>query len=245
MRLLLVVFCWMFGLSTQERIGWRIVGGYNAFIEEYPFHASLRIRGQHKCSGSIISSRSILTAAHCIYNKSPKEVTVVTGSSYLDRGGVLYQVRKIKIHEYFNISTIHNDIALLILNRSIVFNSETIPIRLNPFYIGPDVNCELCGFGISDFPNGNITNELQVVGLATISYELCKQLLDPSPIYPSQLCTLSKKGLGTCKGDSGSPLISYGIQIGIVSWGRSCALGYPDVFTRISSYIDWIVFNVA
>lgn len=31
-----------------------------------------------------------------------------------------------------------------------------------------------------------------------------------------------------------------GIQIGIVSYSRPCGIGYPDVYTRVYSYIDWL-----
>ena len=42
------------------------------------------------------------------------------------------------------------------------------------------------------------------------------------------------------QGDAGSPLVTAGIQIGIASWGSPCAQGYPDVHTRVYSYIEWI-----
>lgn len=50
------------------------------------------------------------------------------------------------------------------------------------------------------------------------------------------------------QGDSGGPLIlkkgNRAIQIGIVSFSIPCAVpGYPDVFTRVSKYIDWISKN--
>lgn len=42
------------------------------------------------------------------------------------------------------------------------------------------------------------------------------------------------------QGDSGGPLVAENAQIGVVSWGRPCAKGVPDVFTRVYSYRDWI-----
>ena len=42
------------------------------------------------------------------------------------------------------------------------------------------------------------------------------------------------------QGDSGGPLVADGKQIGIVSFGEPCAVGTPDVFTRVSSYTKWI-----
>lgn len=42
------------------------------------------------------------------------------------------------------------------------------------------------------------------------------------------------------QGDSGSPLVYNGILIGIFSWTKPCALGFPDVFTRINHFTDFI-----
>lgn len=44
------------------------------------------------------------------------------------------------------------------------------------------------------------------------------------------------------QGDSGGPLVANGKQWGVVSWSvKPCtAKGYPGVFARVSSYIDWI-----
>lgn len=47
-------------------------------------------------------------------------------------------------------------------------------------------------------------------------------------------------GTGVCHGDSGSPLVYNGKLIGVTSWLYGCAAGYPDGFTRVSEYIDWI-----
>nr|CAD7461461.1 unnamed protein product [Timema tahoe] len=46
------------------------------------------------------------------------------------------------------------------------------------------------------------------------------------------------------RGDSGGPLVANGALVGIVSWGQPCALGVPDVYVRVSDYIDWIYNNI-
>lgn len=48
------------------------------------------------------------------------------------------------------------------------------------------------------------------------------------------------------QGDSGSALIlqETGEQIGIVSWGFPCAVGAPDMFTRISAFKDFLSEHV-
>jgi len=42
------------------------------------------------------------------------------------------------------------------------------------------------------------------------------------------------------QGDSGSALLAEGVQIGIASFVTPCALGEPDVFTKVSAHQSWI-----
>jgi hypothetical protein len=46
------------------------------------------------------------------------------------------------------------------------------------------------------------------------------------------------------QGDSGSPLVANDVQIGLASFVRPCAVGYPDVYTRVSAFKDWIAQHV-
>ena len=43
-----------------------ILGGKNADKNEYPWLVMLKYNGGFRCSGSIISEKTILTAAHCV-----------------------------------------------------------------------------------------------------------------------------------------------------------------------------------
>lgn len=45
----------------------RIVNGKQIPISEAPYQVSLRLRGRHNCGRSVISTRFVLTAAHCTY----------------------------------------------------------------------------------------------------------------------------------------------------------------------------------
>lgn len=63
-----------------------------------------------------------------------------------------------------------------------------------------------------------------------------------APVYDSNLCAFTKKGVGACHGDSGGPLVLADTheQVGVVSWGLPCGRGLPDVYTRLTSYSEWI-----
>ena len=42
------------------------------------------------------------------------------------------------------------------------------------------------------------------------------------------------------QGDSGGPLVADNKVIGIASFVEPCALGVPDVYTRVSAYLSWM-----
>lgn len=79
--------------------------------------------------------------------------------------------------------------------------------------------------------------------MTTMSNEECrKKSMPKTPIKdPITLCAYSgSKGNGICIGDSGGPLVNDNKLIGVSSWGVACAKGYPDGFTRISTFAPWI-----
>lgn len=62
------------------------------------------------------------------------------------------------------------------------------------------------------------------------------------------ICIKTTGGISTCNGDSGGPLVladGSNTLIGATSFGIvfGCELGWPGVFTRITSYLDWIENN--
>ena len=73
-------------------------------------------------------------------------------------------------------------------------------------------------------------------------------------ILPSQVCVHDDsppKGQrpSVCKGDSGGPMMcwsDHSILNGVTSWGQTGCYGdLPSVYTRVSSYIPWIVENIS
>lgn len=88
-------------------------------------------------------------------------------------------------------------------------------------------------------------------GIEAVSQQQCAARYPQDLIGRGQLCAgLDQGGKDSCQGDSGGPLVSYGKdgcpkQIGVVSWGVGCGEkddegAYFGVYTRISSYAEWI-----
>ncbi|XP_068085728.1 trypsin-like [Anabrus simplex] len=74
----------------------------------------------------------------------------------------------------------------------------------------------------------------------TISLARLPRRGDPIPVHGSATIM----GWGFTDGDSGSPVVVDGEVVGIVSWGAKKTLYFPNVHTRVSSYIDWIEEHV-
>ena len=63
-------------------------------------------------------------------------------------------------------------------------------------------------------------------------------------ITENQICAISNIS-SACQGDSGGPLqiqsrIKLLTVVGLSSYGISCSGQYPGIYTKISSYLDWI-----
>ncbi|XP_031847213.1 chymotrypsin-2 [Nomia melanderi] len=218
----------------------QIVGGKDAPAGKFPYQVSLQSNGRHFCGGSIINQRYILTAAHCVEGTSPSAVTVVAGSNKLSVKGVSYGVEKITVHPRYSSILIVNDIAVLRVNRNIAFTNLVKPVKLASSETAEGSSVVLSGWGTTK-AGGSVPDNLQEINLQVYSQSKCKKT--HSNLRDTHICTFTKSGEGACHGDSGGPLVNNGEQVGVVSFGRPCGVGYPDVFTRVSSFASWIKAN--
>lgn len=217
----------------------RVVGGSIAEEGFAPYQVSLQEDG-HVCGGAIIDRDWVITAAHCVVYNEPEELKVLTGTQDLTKSGVFYYVKRIYVHCNYDNPSMHNDIALLHLNSSIIFNDKTQKVGLptKPLVDGDDV--VLTGWG-ADEPFGRAQQQLKKVDLKFLDHNVCLEALHYDPdLDVGHVCTFTKYGEGSCHGDSGGPLVRNGTLVGIVNWGYPCAVGYPDAFASPYFYLDWI-----
>lgn len=146
---------------------------------------------------------------------------------------------------YINVNA--HDIALVKLERSVNFTEYIQPINLPPKepFDRPLGILYVPGFGDTK----NISQSmlyLRFVRMKEITNDECGMAWEWK-INESQLCAVGQEHYNhtTCRGDSGSGLIkrkseNKSLVLGIVSYGAPGCLGKPKVFTRVSSYLDFI-----
>ncbi|XP_046991904.1 mite allergen Eur m 3-like [Schistocerca americana] len=241
-----------------SEVSGRIINGEPAALGEFPAQLSLQKNGHHSCGASILSDYWALTAAHCVYALvSGTVLELLSGTITLDEGGTRHSVTSIVIHpQYDESDSWVNDVAVLRVWMPFPLNSETVaPIQLPEQ--GEDTPAgspvTVVGWGRLSF-DGNISNSLQKVDIEVWDRDLCSLLFEDgfqSPVYLTQICAAGVDERGSScdvstapiqfQGDSGGTLLLEGVVVGLVSWSYRCATPpYPTVYTRVSSYVDWI-----
>ncbi|KAF7991036.1 hypothetical protein HCN44_000841 [Aphidius gifuensis] len=223
----------------------RILGGENASDGEFPYMVSLRRDGLHFCGGAIISPRHILTAAHCFVGKADPpyitNLTVVSGAVKKRYHGQSHNVLKVTVHPNFTRgfeARWRDDIAVLTVSQKIVVNNRQSSIPLPTQDTPGDVTAVLTGWGqlsSTDFIEPDV---LQKRHVRILKNKDCND--KNSRMLDSQICGYDGEGTGFCNGDSGSPLVYNDEVVGIVSFSVLCGLGYPDLYTRVYHYLDFI-----
>lgn len=108
-----------------------IVNGHEAIKHEYPFMAALMNRNRQFCGGSLIDSKHVLTAAHCVAHMSKFDVQnlrVRLGDHNIKSGQeashVEKRVKRVIRHKGFSSTTLWNDVAILTLDEDVNMNDN-------------------------------------------------------------------------------------------------------------------------
>ncbi|XP_043208290.1 suppressor of tumorigenicity 14 protein homolog [Amphibalanus amphitrite] len=236
----------------------RIVGGTETEESEYPWQAGVwPVYGERVllCNGSVLSSRYVLTAAHCVQG-TPSVVMVMLGNvrGNPPSGEESFQASRILVHPLWEQSRIFHDFALLQLNRQIPFSSYVSPVCLpTPGETYEDLVATASGLGklSTEGPVSDALMEVDLYILDPINCGAMMHLLELPYNSSVVLCAGGTGGKGTCFGDSGGPLVTEVdgrfVLVGITSFGKGgCAIAdQPAFFARVTGVLDWIVENTA
>lgn len=142
--------------SLEENINDdRIIGGQTAKPGQFPYMAALRqkhgtVFQKHRCGGGILSSRSIITCAHCTQGEfsNISNLVIAAGSHERFYDGQIYYLDRIVNHPAFNeTGRLRNDISLLRTIKRIQFNTLVQSISLRKQFVGADVAAVISCWG--------------------------------------------------------------------------------------------------
>ncbi|CAF1198807.1 unnamed protein product [Rotaria sp. Silwood1] len=227
----------------------RIVGGRQALAHSYPWQVLLNNRDQF-CGASVLNTRWLITAAHCVNGTHPRSLLAEFGvhDRYrIEPSRTSRTIKQIIVHPSYSGKSNRwmNDIALLQLSEPLVFNSFIRPICLSSTNdsVKHGERTIVTGWG-STRGTGSFRYLREVEVLIQSNDQCGLKALRWETNICAGLCKNST--CDACQGDSGGPMIllrnGRWYLVGLISWGFSCAgLG---VYTKISYYSEWIVQTI-
>lgn len=260
----------------EHRCGMRNANGINSRIltaddkgeaefGEWPWQAAiLKNEGKNKvfkCGGTLIDEFHIITVAHCVdsFLEKPSQLTVRLGewdtqseSEFMPHED--FTVDSIIMHPEYRKNNLHNDIAILRVDKEVIFkghiDTACLP-RDEDDFVGHD--CVVTGWGTDAYKSGRYSNIMKEVIMPVISNEECQDKLRKTrlgryfKLHNGFMCAGGEENKDSCKGDGGGPLACYREQdysytvAGLVSWGIDCGKAdVPGVYINLKKYIDWI-----
>lgn len=197
------------------------------------FVASLQSTTQppvHHCGGVLIAKSWIITGNECVLGKTPRQMSVRTGSTSYRVGGSLSFVTRIVSHPA-------GDVALV----QLASTSNATPVAIADESASGGTSGRVLGWGQTCPDVGCRTSEtLRQVAGEVEPGSVCGGASD-------RLCVSYPSGGGPCSGDEGGPMIAgvagevrlAGVVPGRLLAGQGCDMGRSSVID-VTLFRDWI-----
>jgi V8-like Glu-specific endopeptidase len=217
--------------------GRRVIGG--ELYEGLPAIGAILLRDKLHCTGTVIGSQTVLTAAHCLHGYDERMMSFVTGPDAFDRDAPRYRLIDKRIHQDYIESPLGtHDIGVIYLAR--------------PFGEGPVV----------PLPTEDVSSIIVSKKLSFIGYGYTRIQADGSHSDNGQKmkADMAARGVAewtfsyggkehsTCNGDSGGPALLGTPEtelrvVGVTSWGDGACSEF-GVNMRVDKYTTWLNQNM-
>ncbi|XP_017044901.1 clotting factor G beta subunit-like [Drosophila ficusphila] len=233
--------------SGKAPVQLRMVGAQLANPNTTTWMASLHNLTHFVCGATLIHKSFVLTAAHCpklgdVRTVHVGEYDLMCSSkdcTHVERRNVA----EVFYHPNYNKQTFHYDIALLRLDRDVIFNKYIKPICiiLDEGVSSKSVD-QFSIFGWGKTETDLISDKLKWL---TLNNEMDHTKCESDGV--KKICAGRPDKADACHGDSGGPLAApynYNgkyrfVQFGIISFGSEYCDGY-GVYTDVLAYRDFI-----
>ncbi|XP_016986017.1 polyserase-2-like [Drosophila rhopaloa] len=202
-----------------------------------PWMAAISNSTHFLCGGTLIHRSFVLTAAHCIMQRGTLFVKLRAHIK------TQYTATHALLHRAFSKSNLRNDIGLLKLSSSVVFDDRTYPICID-LGKGTKDHIEAKGtfksIGWKAKKTGLELDEVEAVAVNQMNQTECQKPKNTICGALSYACLSAN--------DSGNPLTNNiffnctsdrEVQFGITSYGTLNG-DEPVIFTDVTKYVDWI-----
>ncbi|CAB4061098.1 unnamed protein product [Lepeophtheirus salmonis] len=245
----------------------RIIKGLEVGEGEIPWQVDLAIRDKpargkvHKCGGSLLSASYVLTAGHCINDRTISGIKYTSDpeKSFVRNQkratGQKYNIIRFILHPLYEETYvgIKNDIGLIEIDGEVTFTPLIQPICL-PYDKNENIELEssvvVSGWGLQDTENSFYIPHLMRtdVFVKNVSSTECQTsstgLVDPNTVF-----CVNNYPYSTCQGDSGGPVTlernGRCMLVGVIASGTNCgSLRIGSKHIRVSYYLDWIYQHI-
>ncbi|XP_016940296.3 chymotrypsinogen B [Drosophila suzukii] len=238
--------CGLSGITPKIMHGQNAEHGANPWMA-YIYKTNNESVTEFVCGGTLIHKEFVLTAAHCIVND---DILAVRLGEYFSQSRSStswdFAVTKAFRNKLYKQADHIHDIGILRVGPEVQFNAFIRPVCIltDPTKVPIVRTYRAAGWGKTE--HEKTARVLQTLELNELDASDCYNAFWVRTTE-SQICAGHPIG-DTCMGDSGGPLVHQAtvdgqlryVQFGIVSFG-STECRSPGVYTRVTSYIEWIL----